>query len=77
VFEPTSASSLGVTLSTLATSPALRKVMGEASRTIIEDFSCEVFARNALLATRAAGNLPLPPDEPPLAQTLDASPQVS
>jgi glycosyltransferase involved in cell wall biosynthesis len=54
VFDPKSHESLALALRTLSTAPALREVMGKASRVIIGNFSCNVFARNALLAARAA-----------------------
>ena len=38
----------------LETAPALREIMGQASRRIVEKFSCANFARNALLAAHAA-----------------------
>ena len=54
VFDPKSAESLAQALLALASAPALREAMGKASREIVRDFSCDVFARNALLAARAA-----------------------
>jgi glycosyltransferase involved in cell wall biosynthesis len=54
VFDPKSAESLAQALLTLALAPALREVMGKASQGIVRSFSCDVFARNALLAARAA-----------------------
>jgi hypothetical protein len=59
-------------LFTLAAEPSLREMMGQASRVILDVFSCEAFARSALLAARAAHgeNIPAPPDpsaaKPPL-----------
>jgi hypothetical protein len=38
----------------LANAPGIRQQMGIASRELVAQFSCENFARNALLAARAA-----------------------
>jgi 1,2-diacylglycerol 3-alpha-glucosyltransferase len=54
VFNPRSHEELSRVLLLLEASPALRAVMGQASRRIIEKFSCENFARNALRAAQAA-----------------------
>jgi glycosyltransferase involved in cell wall biosynthesis len=54
VFNPASAGSLAEALLALESAPALRKIMGRASQRIVEKFSCENFARNALLAAQAA-----------------------
>ena len=54
VFDPQSSEELSRVLLVLDTSRALQAVMGQASRRIVEKFSCENFARNALLAVRAA-----------------------
>jgi glycosyltransferase involved in cell wall biosynthesis len=54
VFNPASAGSLADVLLALEATPALRDIMGQASRRIVEKFSCENFARNALLAAQAA-----------------------
>ena len=54
VFDPRSSEALSRVLLILDTSRDPRSVMGQASRRIVEKFSCENFARNALLAVRAA-----------------------
>ncbi len=54
VFDPKSVESLAGALVTLESVPALRWIMGKASRDIIQSFSCENFARNALQAARIA-----------------------
>ena len=54
VFDPKSAESLAHALLALASSSSLREALGKSSRDIVRDFSCDVFARNALLAARAA-----------------------
>jgi peptidoglycan/LPS O-acetylase OafA/YrhL/glycosyltransferase involved in cell wall biosynthesis len=54
LFNPNSFDSLAKALLVLAAAPALREIMGRASRRIVENFSCDAFARNALLAARTA-----------------------
>ncbi len=54
VFDPESVASLAEALEALDSDPILRQNMAEASRLIISEFSCEVFARNALLAAQSA-----------------------
>ena len=54
VFNPHSADSLTDALILLAGAPGIRRQMGKASRELVGQFSCENFARNALLAARAA-----------------------
>jgi glycosyltransferase involved in cell wall biosynthesis len=54
VFDPQSAESLAHALHALEKNPALRKVMGQASERIVDTFSCDSFARNALRALRVA-----------------------
>jgi 1,2-diacylglycerol 3-alpha-glucosyltransferase len=54
VFDPKSPETLAAALRALTTTPALREVMGENSRKIVENFSCENFAKNALLSARVA-----------------------
>lgn len=54
VFDPKSAESLAHALLALASSSSLREALGKSSRDVVRDFSCDVFARNALLAARAA-----------------------
>jgi glycosyltransferase involved in cell wall biosynthesis len=62
VFNPESCESLAAALLALVSSPLLREAMGKASRAIIENFSCEAFARNAWLAVRTAnGESVIPP----------------
>jgi 1,2-diacylglycerol 3-alpha-glucosyltransferase len=64
VFDPKSVASLTDALLTLDADPALRQAMGQAARVIVEDFSCEKFARSALLAAKTAlsRGLPAPHD---------------
>ncbi|MGC9943346.1 MAG: glycosyltransferase family 4 protein [Verrucomicrobiota bacterium] len=60
VFDPRSHESLAKALSALASSSALRNVMGASSRMVVENFSCDQFACNALRAARVAmGENPL------------------
>jgi 1,2-diacylglycerol 3-alpha-glucosyltransferase len=54
VFNPQSDEELSRVLLILAASPALRAVMSEASRRIVENCSCQNFARNALRAAQVA-----------------------
>jgi glycosyltransferase involved in cell wall biosynthesis len=54
VFNPKSSDELSRAMLILNASPGLRRAMGQASRCIVEKFSCENFARNALLAAQAA-----------------------
>ena len=54
LFNPKSVESLANALIILEASPEIRKKMGQASRQVIERFSCENFAANALLAANAA-----------------------
>lgn len=54
VFNPHSVDSLADALILLANAPGIRQQMGIASRELVAQFSCENFARNALLAARAA-----------------------
>lgn len=54
VFDPKSAQSLTDSLLAIDADPALRERMGRAGRLIVDDFSCEKFARNALLAAHTA-----------------------
>jgi 1,2-diacylglycerol 3-alpha-glucosyltransferase len=58
VFDPGSVESLTEVLLALDSDPELRQAMGRASQSIIDDFSCEKFARNALLAAQAAMGSP-------------------
>jgi 1,2-diacylglycerol 3-alpha-glucosyltransferase len=64
VFDSSSDESLSLALLALAAAPALREAMGKASQAIVDTFSCEAFARNALLAARTAcgENIPAPCD---------------
>ncbi|HEY1489779.1 MAG TPA: glycosyltransferase family 4 protein, partial [Verrucomicrobiae bacterium] len=72
VFNPHSAQSLANALTLFESVPGLRQQMGEASRAIIEKYSCGNFARNALAAVGAAvGNSPAP--SPSEAEALLAS----
>ena len=54
VFDPRSSDELGRILVLVDSCPNLRAVMGQNSRRIVEKFSCENFAKNALLAAQAA-----------------------
>jgi 1,2-diacylglycerol 3-alpha-glucosyltransferase len=54
VFDPTSSEELSRILLLLEHAVGLRTIMGSHSRRIVEKFSCENFARNALLAVQAA-----------------------
>ena len=54
VFDPRSDESLASALLILASNPMLRTVMGRYSRTAVDHFSCQNFAKNALLAAHAA-----------------------
>lgn len=58
VFNPRSNQSLADALILLESAPELRSRMGEASRRLIERFSCDNFARNALAAVRMAAENP-------------------
>lgn len=59
LFNPKSAQSLANALMILEASSRIRENMGKASRQIIERFSCQNFAANALLAAQAALDAPL------------------
>jgi glycosyltransferase involved in cell wall biosynthesis len=67
VFDPFAVESLTDSLLVLDSDAPLSTAMGRASRLIVEDFSCEKFAQNALLAAQTAlrGRL----------ETLNISPQ--
>lgn len=54
VFDPQSCDELAAAMLLLNVNPGMRTEMGGAARSIIEKFSCEVFAENALMAARAA-----------------------
>lgn len=54
LFDPNSDRALANALIILEAAPGIRENMGRASRQIIERFSCENFAVNALLAANAA-----------------------
>ena len=58
VFNPKSIKSLANALIVLEAAPLIRETMGAASRRIIDGFSCENFAANALLAAQAALETP-------------------
>jgi glycosyltransferase involved in cell wall biosynthesis len=58
VFNPRSVQSLANALILLESAPELRSRMGQASRGLIEKFSCDNFARNALAAVRMAAENP-------------------
>jgi 1,2-diacylglycerol 3-alpha-glucosyltransferase len=55
LFDATSAEALTKALQLIAHSEQRRSFMGKQSREIIEEFSCENFARQALRAVQAAG----------------------
>jgi glycosyltransferase involved in cell wall biosynthesis len=54
VFDPKSSHQLNLIMQWLEANPRCRAAMGKASRRIVEKFSCEKFAVNALLAANAA-----------------------
>ena len=54
VFDPRSADELAQALLQIEFNPDLRQAMGNAGRKIVDKFSCRNFARNALLAAKAA-----------------------
>jgi glycosyltransferase involved in cell wall biosynthesis len=81
IFQPHSVDELATILGLLESQPALRQAMGAVSREIVEKFSCNIFARNALLAARAAmgdntTSIPLDPLAPerPNIQTIKLLP---
>ena len=53
VFDPQSSAELGGALTLLSSFPEMRARMGEASQRIVQKFSCENFAKNALAAAQA------------------------
>jgi len=53
-FDPKSVQSLTDALLALDADSALRRRMGQASRSIVAEYSCEKFARSALLAAQTA-----------------------
>lgn len=59
VFNPKSVAPLANALLVLEAAPGIRENMGRASRRIVERFSCDNFAANALLAARAAFETPV------------------
>jgi glycosyltransferase involved in cell wall biosynthesis len=54
VFDPRSVESLADVLMALESAPALREIMGRNSREIIENYSCDHFARSAVQAAKSA-----------------------
>ena len=54
VFDPESSDQLAAALALLNAKQDLRSAMGEASKRVVDKFSCESFAKNALLAVQAA-----------------------
>jgi glycosyltransferase involved in cell wall biosynthesis len=54
VFNPRSREALAGALLAIRSVPGLQRAMGDAGRRIVEKCSCENFARNALMAARAA-----------------------
>ncbi|HEY1787128.1 MAG TPA: glycosyltransferase family 4 protein, partial [Verrucomicrobiae bacterium] len=54
VFDPRSSDELAAIFQIIEARPALRRNMGDASREIVEKFSCRHFAENALRSTQAA-----------------------
>jgi 1,2-diacylglycerol 3-alpha-glucosyltransferase len=54
VFDPNSSDELSQALLLLESSAELRNAMGQASRRIVDRFSCDNFAKNALLAAQTA-----------------------
>jgi glycosyltransferase involved in cell wall biosynthesis len=65
VFAPGSSEELGRILVLLESCEELRQAMGQSSSRIVEKFSCENFAKNALLAARAATGVIDPDSHPP------------
>ena len=55
VFDPKSCDALATALARVAEMADRRSEMGKRSREIVEKFSCENFARQALRAAEAAG----------------------
>jgi glycosyltransferase involved in cell wall biosynthesis len=53
-FNPKSVESLTAALLALDADGALRQGMGQASRSIVADYSCDRFAKSALLAAQTA-----------------------
>jgi glycosyltransferase involved in cell wall biosynthesis len=53
-FDPKSVDSLTGALLALEADAALRQSMGQASRSIVADYSCDRFAKSALLAAKTA-----------------------
>lgn len=61
VFSPESVDELSGILASLESDIEMRKAMGQAGRRIVDKFSCQKFAENALLAARVAlGERPVP-----------------
>jgi glycosyltransferase involved in cell wall biosynthesis len=59
-FDPHSVEELSRVLVCLEANPELREAMGQASRRIIEKFSCQQFAKNALQAAKVAWGVRAP-----------------
>jgi 1,2-diacylglycerol 3-alpha-glucosyltransferase len=71
LFDPNSPDSLARALESLASDPDMRQAMGMASRIIVNRFSCDVFAQNALTAASVAcGEAAPPPRHFPARQPL-------
>jgi glycosyltransferase involved in cell wall biosynthesis len=64
VFDPKSSDELANALRLLSNFSKMRTAMGRSSRSIVENFSCENFGRQALLAARAAMGQWRPCEEP-------------
>ena len=60
LFNPRSVQALANALIVLEASPEIREKMAQAGRQVIDRFSCENFAANALLAANAAFEKPAP-----------------
>jgi len=54
VFDPESVESLANALLVLLSNPALCTIMGQNSRVVVDQFSCQNFAKKALLAACTA-----------------------
>lgn len=73
VFDPASADELAEVMLALESKPATREAMGRESSCIVEKFSCENFAENALKAAKAACGRKFK-GQP---QTLDSQPAMA
>jgi glycosyltransferase involved in cell wall biosynthesis len=70
VFNPRSSDALVAALLAIEASPELRQAMGRASAGIVEKFSCDNFAEQALLAARVARGEKFPATEIPVGRAV-------